>query len=135
MAAYSSVWGAEFVLSASPSAFAPSGPTRLPRRLRTRAESVCQRLLTLACRLRRAERVCGSVLERFCRRVGADEAGNDGGGEDSESTAPEVDRFDRLLAPKLLDGERVTVVMEFKTAKIGVSAAADSREIGEWRRT
>ena len=86
----------------------------------------CQRLLTLACRLRRAERVCGSVLERFCRRVGADEAGNDGGGEDSESPAGEVDRFDRLLAPKLLDGERVTVETANR-AKIGVSAAADRR--------
>ena len=50
-----------------------------------------------------------SALERFSRRVRCDETGDDGGGEDSESLAGEVDRFDRLLAPKLLDGERVTV--------------------------
>ena len=55
-----------------------------------------------------------SALERFSRRVRCDETGDDGGGEDSESLAGEVDRFDRLLAPKLLDGERVTV----ETAKI-----------------
>ena len=78
--------------------------------------------------------MCGSVLERFCRRVGADEAGNDGGGEDSESPAGEVDRFDRLLAPKLLDGERVTVETANR-AKIGVSAAIDSVESSVRRRT
>ena len=63
----------------------------------------CQRLLTVE------SRVCGGALERFGRRVGCDEAGDDGGGEDSEALAGEVDRLDRLLAPKLLDGERVTV--------------------------
>ena len=63
----------------------------------------CQRLLTVE------SRVCGGAHERFGRRVGCDEAGDDGGGEDSEPLAGEVDRLDRLLAPKLLDRERVTV--------------------------
>ena len=125
---------ASFLARPSARCFAPSGPKLLPQRLRTRAESRRQRLLTLVCRLRRAERVCGSVLERFCRCVGADEAGNDGGGEDSESAVGEVDRFDRVLAPKLLDGERVTVETANR-AKIGVSAAIDSVESSVRRRT
>ena len=53
--------------------------------------------------------MCRSVLERCCRRIGADEAGNDGGGEHGESLARQVNRFDRLLASQLLDIEWVTV--------------------------
>ena len=78
------------------------------------------------CQLRRAESACSSVLERFCRRVGADETGNDGGGEHGESLAREVDRFDRLLAPQLLDLERAAVETA-NGAESAVSAAADSK--------
>ena len=46
-AAYLSVWSVEFVLRASPSAFAPSGPTWLLKRLQTRVESRRQGVLTL----------------------------------------------------------------------------------------
>ena len=73
--------------------------------------------------------ICGSVLERFCCRVRTDEAGNDGGREHGETLAREVDGFDRLLAPQLLDLERVAV----KTAnesQIAASGGADSRETG-----
>ena len=44
--AYFSVWRASFDLSASPSAFAPSGPTPLNSRLQTESTSECQWLLT-----------------------------------------------------------------------------------------
>ena len=78
--------------------------------------------------------ICGSVLERFCCRVRTDEAGNDGGREHVETLPREVDRFDRLLTPQLLDLERVAVETANKS-KIGVSAAADSRETGVRRLT
>ena len=58
-----SVWRASFVLRASPSAFAPSGPTLLPRRLRARAKTLCQGVLTAG------KRVYGGVLERLEGRV------------------------------------------------------------------
>ena len=43
-AAYSSVWSAEFVLRASERCLAASASSPLAPRLRTRAESVCQRI-------------------------------------------------------------------------------------------
>ena len=74
------------------------------------------------------------VLERLGRCVVADEAGDDGGGEHSEALVREIDRFDRLLAPQLLDLEGVAVetANESRTA---ASAAADSSIRVWWRRT
>ena len=46
-AAYLSVLSEAFVLSASPSASAPLGPTLLSKRLRARADPKCQGLLTV----------------------------------------------------------------------------------------
>ena len=43
---------------------APSGPMLLPQRLRARAKSECQRLLTVE------KRACGGALERGEGRVG-----------------------------------------------------------------
>ena len=57
------VCSAEFVLRPSERCLAPSGPRSLARRLRVRAKSECQRLLTVG------KRACGGALELLERRV------------------------------------------------------------------
>ena len=88
--------------SASPIAFAPSSPMLLHLRLRGRAGSECQRLLTV--------RAGGSgALERSGRRILTDEARDNNGGEVGEALAREVNRINRLVAAQLLDPKRVAV--------------------------
>ena len=86
---------------------APSTSNSLPPKLRTRTESGCQRLLTVG------NRACGGALERLERRV-------------------------RLESLGEVLGTFCTEVVAEKTASEGafrVSAAADSRNGGMWRRT
>ena len=100
-------WRVEFVLRASPSAFAPSEPTLLSHRLRTQSRSNCQRLLTVGID------ACGGVLDVGEGRVDLEHVGD-------------------VLCTLCTE---LVVVETASESQIGLSAAADSRKSGVGRHT
>ena len=118
-AAYSTLCSELLTLSALPTAFAPSSPISLGRRLRGRAGSRCQRLLTV-----KASTWGGGVLERRGCRIRGEQAPDDHGGSRAKSLGREVDLLDGFLAAQLLDLKRMAIDTAGSTQRL--SAAADT---------